>query len=129
MEGKIINVSVKNLNVHTDIRKSFRGELVGKWLCCVRNYRLSSLSKKQRMVDVCCDQVNVDTVGKLPLLIAAVTDEGGIQSIDTLRWKALTITSMDNFIIRILENQEGKNTIIKLNNDSFVVLVFKRDAT
>ena len=127
-ERSIINVTLKRLNIHTDIRKSFKGQLKGKWLCCVRSYRLSSVSTKQGVVDVCCDQVDVEAVRKLPLLISAITDKEGIQSLDTLRWKELTVTDMSNFIVRVLESSSGKTRIVKLNDDSFITLAFKRDA-
>ena len=128
-ERNIINVTLKRLNIHTDIRKSFKGELKGKWLCCVRSYRLSSVSTKQRVVDVCCDQVDLEVVRKLPLLISAITDKEEIQSFDTLRWKELTVTNMSNFIVRVLESSSGKTRIVKLNDNSFITLAFKKDAT
>ena len=127
-ERSIINVTLKRLNIRTDIRKSFKGELKGKWLCCVRSYRQSSVSTKQRVVDVCCDQVDAEAVQKLPLLVSAITNKDGIQSFDTLRWKELTVTNMSNFIVRILESSSGKTKIVKLTNDSFVTLTFKKDA-
>ena len=129
MEERIINVTLRRLNIHTDIRKSFRDELKGKWLCCVRSYRLSSASTKQRVVDVCCDQVDPEPVRKLPLLIPAITDKEEIQSVDTLRWKELTVTNMSNFIVRVLEDINGKTRIVKLNDDSFITPAFKKDAT
>ena len=75
------------------------------------------------------NQVDPEPVRKLPLLIPAITDKEEIQSVDVLRWKELTVTNMSNFIVRVLENIDGKTRIVKLNNDSFITLAFKKDAT
>lgn len=124
----IINISLKDFNIHTDLRKSFRGiQITGKWKCCVRNYRLETRSTKQRAAYICCDFIESDVIRKIPLLICAITDTPTIQSVETLRWKELSITSLDNFILRIVDEDMNKVNVDQ-GKGSFVTLGFRKYA-